>query len=499
MTGHDGAGVSRRSALKAIGLGAAAAAVAGASVWAAVAARSPDAARIDVQGWAGDRGTRYHIAHRGSGDVLPEHSMPAYWAAVEWGARCLEISVCMTSDGVLFCMHDPTYDRTSTGRGRSIDQPSSVLDTIRIWQPQLGAAWTREPPRVPLFEDVLRAYGGRVVLAVEAKVTEAFEPMMAMVARYGLRDSVIVKAHHACRQVARAQSAGYPVFCYLGAASEATSRVITTTAARLNPQRDYLVIPAFHGGAAPFVADSVVTAAVDTGVPVWVYPLHRRSDADHFFALGVRGAICSSYGYIAGVIPAATADSWATQAIAAGEMTKDPASNVYAPEFSSTGELTLAARGVQHFITLGQIGPLTTASGHYAIDVDLAWRTPPTSSTDNVSIAFGRADDSYYEHRGGRGDGYHATLRADGKLGLYRHHDGEVAGEPVGSPVDTPPAQPGRWAHLRIDVSAGRIVLARTDAGATITAPRTAAADGYAHLGRSSPDGEAVFRALSIT
>ena len=177
--------------------------------------------------------------------------------------------------------------------------------------------------------------------------------------------------------------------------------MITTTATRLNPSVTTLLIPAFHGGAAPFVADSVVTAAVDTGVPVWVYPLHRRSDADHFFALGVRGAICSSYGYIAGVIPAATADSWATQAIAAGEMTKDPASNVYAPEFSSTGELTLAARGVQHFITLGHIGPLTTASGHYAIDVDMAWRTPPTSSTDNVSIAFVRADDSYYEHRGG--------------------------------------------------------------------------------------------------
>ena len=101
--------------------------------------------------------------------------------------------------------------------------------------------------------------------------------------------------------------------------------------------------------------------------------------------------------------------------------------------------------------------------------------------------------------RGGRGDGYHATLRADGKLGPYRHRDGDVAGEPVGSPVSTPPAQPGRWAHLRIDVAAGRIVLARTDAGATITAPRTAAADGYARLGRSSPDGEAVFRALSIT
>ena len=41
--------------------------------------------------------------------------------------------------------------------------------------------------------------------------------------------------------------------------------MITTTATRLNPSVTTLLIPAFHGGAAPCVADSVVTAAVDTG------------------------------------------------------------------------------------------------------------------------------------------------------------------------------------------------------------------------------------------
>jgi len=41
-------------------------------------------------------------------------------------------------------------------------------------------------------------------------------------------------------------------------------------------------------------------------------------------------------------------------------------------------------------------------------------------------------------------------------------------------------------------------VLARTDAGATITAPRTAVADGT-RTDAAPPDGVAVFRALSIT
>src|SRR5664279_4497136 len=76
--------------------------------------------RVTAQEWAAGRGPRYHVAHRGSGDVLPEHSMPAYQAAVDWGAACLEISVGITSDGVLICMHDPTYDRTTTGTGTII-------------------------------------------------------------------------------------------------------------------------------------------------------------------------------------------------------------------------------------------------------------------------------------------------------------------------------------------------------------------------------------------
>jgi len=124
---------------------------------------------LTVSDWVAGRGAQYYVAHRGSGDVLPEHSMPAYQAAVDWGAACLEISVGITSDGVLICMHDPTYDRTTTGTGKIIDQPSSVLDSIRIWQPRLGQAWIDNPPWVPWFEDVLKSFGGAVVLAVEAK------------------------------------------------------------------------------------------------------------------------------------------------------------------------------------------------------------------------------------------------------------------------------------------------------------------------------------------
>ena len=146
-------GVSRRSALRALGFGSAAIAAAGAglidtgSAWAVPSLIRETTTGITVDQWMEDRGPNYHIAHRGSGDVYPEHSMPAYQAAVDAGAACMEISVQMTSDGVLICMHDFAFDRTTTATGLVNAQPSSVLDATRIRQPWLGASWTVDPPR----------------------------------------------------------------------------------------------------------------------------------------------------------------------------------------------------------------------------------------------------------------------------------------------------------------------------------------------------------------
>jgi glycerophosphoryl diester phosphodiesterase len=494
MSGDDRT-ISRRTLLRAVGFTAATGALAlsGVLTGGAASAVRP----ITAQEWAAGRGPRYHIAHRGSGDVLPEHSMPAYQAAVDWGADCLEISVGITSDGVLICMHDPTYDRTTTGTGKIVDQPSSVLDSIRIWQPRLGQAWTDNPPRVPLFEDVLRSFGGAVVLAVEAKVPQAYAPMMAMVERMGLRKSVIVKAYYRSDDLATAAGQGYPVFCYFGTADDATPDAITEAAGRLDPHRDCLVLPAFTDGPGSFLPDSTVAVAGATGIPVWVFPLHRRSDAEHFFALGVQGAVCSSYGYIAGVVPPVTADAWGRLAIASGEMTKNPSWDGFAPAFTAAGELVLAAENSQHFVTMGQCGPIPTSTPGTIIEVDGSWQTLPRKASDSLSVAFGRVDDSYYAHRLGAGDGCHVILRANGELALYRHHDGNPDGELLGSAA-SPPLTAGQWARLRITTTADGVAVARTDSGTTVTAASVQVSDGYLHLGRTSKDGVGAFRALRI-
>jgi glycerophosphoryl diester phosphodiesterase len=461
-------------------------------------ARSPDATRslFTVSEWASVRGEQYFIAHRGSGDVIPEHTMEAYRAAVAWGAQCLEISVAMTADGVLICMHDLTFDRTTNFAGPIREHSSAVLNMARVIQPQLGEYWVTHAPRVPRFEDVLHELGGQVILAVEAKEDAAFDPMVRMIEEYGLQDSVIIKSFHESSRWVEAQKAGYPVFCYLGTL-QLSPDLVRRTASKLNPDNDYLVIPGFADDGS-FVHDDLVDVAVASGVPVWVYPLHRRSEASHFFARGLPGAICSSYGYIAGSVSSQSTDKWQSQAITAGEVSRRPTSAAYAPKFTRDGELQLGVQDAQHYMTMGNISPTSIGIEFYTIEVEVGWQVLPSATSENVSVVFGRADDSYYEHRFGKGNGYHAILRASGGMELYRHDDGRRSGRSLAPAVPGSKLKPGQYVPLRVSVASEDITVERLDTGQVLSSNDQSFRGGYVHLGRSSTDGTAIFRHLRV-
>ncbi|WP_157970508.1 glycerophosphodiester phosphodiesterase [Nakamurella deserti] len=457
----------------------------------AAAGRAP----VTVDGWRASWTEPVLVAHRGSGDTYPEHTMVAYQAAVDWGATAMEVSVGITSDGVLICMHDATYDRTTTGSGRIDAQPASVLDDIRVLQPQLGAYWVRNAPPVPLLEDVLDRFGGRLVLCLEAKNRAAYAPMMAAVVRRGLQRSVMVKVHHTSDVLALAAAEGYPRFAYLGSRDEVTETNIAALQTALDPARDVLVIAAGTGPAArPFVPDALVRRAVATGIPVWVFPLHRRSELRHFVDLGVRGAVCAGYGYLAGVVPPVVRDSWSRQRVAPGELALAVTTP---PTWTADGELVLDLPGRAHFVMPGQFSSVASTDGRWSLDVDLRWREAPGADDDLLSVAFGHEDDRYYEHRGGIGTGYHATLRADGRLGLYLHRDRRVAGQQL-AVTTTPAPVTGRWAHLRIEVTPTTVTVRRTDTGEVVRATDRTVRGGHLHLGRASRTGTAGFRALTV-
>ena len=126
-----------------------------------------------------DRTTIQVIAHRGSSEDAPEHTLSAYRRAMDDGADALECDVRLTRDGHLVCVHDRRVDRTSNGRG--------VLSTLEL--AELSAldfgSWREnwedfEDPEVPdrdraeiltlrrLLETVADC-GRRVEVAIETK------------------------------------------------------------------------------------------------------------------------------------------------------------------------------------------------------------------------------------------------------------------------------------------------------------------------------------------
>lgn len=108
------------------------------------------------------------VAHRGSGDNWPEHSLTAYRNSLAAGADAVEISVCATSDGVLVCHHDLSARRT-LGLERDIaDMTWSQLQSLQIdartW---LGPQTPLEP--VSTLEDALAEIGDEALVFIEDK------------------------------------------------------------------------------------------------------------------------------------------------------------------------------------------------------------------------------------------------------------------------------------------------------------------------------------------
>jgi len=99
---------------------------------------------------AGAPATRV-AAHRGGAALWPENSLLAFRSALALGVDALELDLHLTADGEVVVLHDPTLERTSTGRGAVRDARLADLASVRLKMPE-GAA-TAE--RVPTLAQVL--------------------------------------------------------------------------------------------------------------------------------------------------------------------------------------------------------------------------------------------------------------------------------------------------------------------------------------------------------
>jgi glycerophosphoryl diester phosphodiesterase len=89
--------------------------------------------------------TVHVVAHRGSSEDVPEHTVAAYLKAIDDGADALECDVRLTADGHLVCVHDRRVNRTSNGRGTVSTLELADLSALDFgsWKP--GGAYADDP------------------------------------------------------------------------------------------------------------------------------------------------------------------------------------------------------------------------------------------------------------------------------------------------------------------------------------------------------------------
>lgn len=106
-------------------------------------------------------------AHRGGALLGPENSLRAYQGALALGVDFVETDVHLTADDALVLLHDPTLDRTTTGRGPLRPQRLGELKPLRLQDPA-GNATSEPVPTLPQLLDLLGP--ARAGLLLEIKV-----------------------------------------------------------------------------------------------------------------------------------------------------------------------------------------------------------------------------------------------------------------------------------------------------------------------------------------
>jgi len=108
------------------------------------------------------------IAHRGDSAHRPENTLASFAGALEVGATVVELDVQLTADGHVVVFHDPTLDRTTTGRGDVHGLTLAEVRAVSAGYPErFGTAYAGE--RVPTLAEVLGLLRGRARALVEIK------------------------------------------------------------------------------------------------------------------------------------------------------------------------------------------------------------------------------------------------------------------------------------------------------------------------------------------
>lgn len=227
-------------------------------------------------------------AHRGGALLWPENSLLAYRNALALGADFLETDIHLTADDEMVVIHDPTLERTTTGRGAVRAATRASLADVRL----KAADGTVTAERLPTLADLLDLLAPSTArLLLEIKVDSAREAYpgiedkaLALVKARGLVERVVVMAFEdATVRRVRALEPGVRTTLLVGRGRVERARVSPKEAVRWATEAgatdlgiDYRLVDA-----------GVVTAARAAGLRVGVWTVNDEATIQRMLDLGV--------------------------------------------------------------------------------------------------------------------------------------------------------------------------------------------------------------------
>ncbi len=104
------------------------------------------------------------IGHRGSCQYAPENTLASFLLAVQHQADAIELDAKLCADGTVVVIHDPTVDRTTTGKGVVRKMPLAALKELDAGS-HFDIAYRGE--KIPTLDEVFALVGHKIPINVE--------------------------------------------------------------------------------------------------------------------------------------------------------------------------------------------------------------------------------------------------------------------------------------------------------------------------------------------
>ncbi len=407
------------------------------------------------------------IAHRGGALQVPEHTMEGYAVALRQGLPVIEPDVQVLADGALGVMHDGTVDRTTTSSGNVADHTAATWKQLRLDAgTYLGGGWA-DDLRAPLFEEVLDAFAGRVLLCPEAKSAGTMGPMLDALERHGASRAAVLVQSFAVAECRQARARGWDAV-WLGCT---------------DPARAVAEGLRWIGPPARAVTAELCAAARAAGVRTAVHTVDRRWERDLLVGWGVDALFSDDPAYLHSDAVLRRTDAFAAGRWAPGMQADVGSRGRFCADDGAYGfEPAADGPGAVCCALVGHLRPPDPAA--FTLDVVLRLDHPGDGGGGCGWVLLTTTDRPFTGAPSPGVCGYRFGLELGGALSVERVTDGVP--QPLARTVAAAPVPPGAPVPLRITVTPERVALARPGTG-EVAGAEDAAHRGLpvTHLGRT--------------